>query len=751
MTQVLEMDADCYHYYSCLWRKCQQKKHKTWDGDGVVQVHSKSVLLFDSDGREIGKCTLRLQSDCIHPWTEGQSLTLGNKEIEISGVVSRDHFQSGRCFISGSMPASTSSTVKSTFAKPFRVPLKSTTSALNSLPSATSSAAAVVKPCPRHRVDAEGAVVMTRPPPNHRTRFNTRKLPIVDVVIDPILSRHLRPHQQEGVKFLYDAVMGFSSGSSGNTALNMGAILADEMGLGKTVQTIALIWTLLKQSPYFGAVPVVRRVLIVCPATLVEYWFKEFKKWLGDERVKVFCIPHGGQGVAESLAEFKKGSRIYPVLIINYERVRTVCASLKSMEFDLMVCDEGHRLKDSNIKTSQSLSSLGCSRRLILSGTPIQNDLSEFFAMADFCNPGLLGTLAVFKRVYEEPIMRGRLPLATRQDKDIGEARQAELSRLTASFMLRRTAEVNRKYLPVKHEVVLFCRMTDLQARLYAACLEVPAIACLKTKSGGQKFDIGAHFAVIHAMRKIVNSCSLINCVGDEDLLESLNGICQAAIKQGSKQVSLADNGYEFLVEASAKLSLLDTLLQSIWKLAPTDKVVIVSNFTQTLDVIENMFRCKKHAIFRLDGSTPTNKRMNMVDRFNKHPESPNVFLLSTKSGGVGLTLTGANRIILFDPDWNPAHDAQAMARVWRDGQLKEVVIYRLLTTGSIDEKIFQRGICKQALSDNFIDDKGDVSDSFTPSELRNLFTLHETRCYTHVLLKCACAGRMTDEIMEEE
>ncbi|KAJ3047248.1 DNA repair and recombination protein rad54b, partial [Rhizophlyctis rosea] len=193
------------------------------------------------------------------------------------------------------------------------------------------------------------------------------------------------------------------------------------------------------------------------------------------------------------------------------------------------------------------------------------------------------------------------------------------------------------------------------------------------------------------------------------------------------------------LCASSGKISLLMDLLAEV-KAATQEKIVVVSNWTQTLDVIEKLCTEKEYSYLRLDGSTPVQKRQEYVDQFNSSNRHF-LFLLSSKAGGVGLNLVGASRLVLFDIDWNPALDQQAMARVWRDGQRKEVKIYRFLTTGTIEEKIYQRQITKIGLSDALMDDKDAAAvNSFTASELRDLFTLDErTACLTHELLRCRC------------
>lgn len=173
------------------------------------------------------------------------------------------------------------------------------------------------------------------------------------------------------------------------------------------------------------------------------------------------------------------------------------------------------------------------------------------------------------------------------------------------------------------------------------------------------------------------------------------------------------------------------------------EKIVLVSNYTSTLDLLQTLLSSRGLSFLRLDGKTPSGRRQELVDKFNRtDSKTAFAFLLSAKSGGAGINLIGASRLVLFDLDWNPATDAQAMARIHRDGQKKQVKIYRMLTTGCFDEKIYQRQLTKTGLADSVMDQKSTVG-SFTMDELRDLFTLDtETECQTHDLLACTCEGK---------
>jgi DNA repair and recombination protein RAD54B len=677
--------------------------------------------LQDVSGASLGRTALD------SPLLPGSTLSISGKEIEIDSVLPRDDFMKGRPFLptkvqapiaqeNGNKPVLPKVSRQLTVVarkvgqaappvpiKQFKTPLLSGTV----LPKKDDR-----EPTPRHDPHQKGAVVMKRPTsvPKHKQ--------IVDVVVDPNLGRHLREHQKEGVKFMYECVMGMRPFDG------QGAILADEMGLGKTLQTIALLWTLLKQNPIYEAQPVIKKALIVCPVTLIKNWRKEFRKWLGNERIGVLLV----DDKKVNLRDFTMG-RSYSVMIIGYEKLRTVQQELmEGSGIDLVVADEGHRLKTAQNKSAQAIKALNTPRRIILSGTPIQNDLSEFFVMVDFVNPGLLGVYNTFRREFENPIIKSRQPGAAKKDIEKGLARSEELASLTKLFILRRTAEILSKYLPPKAEYVLFCRPTTAQVNVYRAVLESPAFSNVLGSTE-------ASLQLITLLKKVCNSPTLL--ASRKDGGESSNRSINTLISNIDPTIIRSNP-----VASSGKMRVLDRMLRTL-KETTEEKIVLVSNYTSTLDILQNLLTARGLNFLRLDGSTPNAKRQDLVDTFNTASSSKCfAFLLSAKSGGAGLNLIGASRLVLFEVDWNPSTDLQAMARIHRDGQRRDVKIYRLLTTGGLDEKIYQRQLTKQGLADSVMDNKATAS-SFTQSELRDLFSLDaESSCQTHDLLGCECRGR---------
>ncbi|XP_021617337.1 protein CHROMATIN REMODELING 25 isoform X2 [Manihot esculenta] len=480
------------------------------------------------------------------------------------------------------------------------------------------------------------------------------------IVVDPLLVQFLRPHQREGVQFMFECVSGLHSAANIN-----GCILADDMGLGKTLQSITLLYTLLGQG--FDGKPMVKKAIIVTPTSLVSNWEAEIKKWVG-ERVKLIALCENSRDdVVSGLDSFTGPRSTLQVLIVSYETFRMHSSKFSHSEScDLLICDEAHRLKNDQTLTNRALAALSCKRRILLSGTPMQNDLEEFFAMVNFTNPGILGDAMYFRRHYETPIISGREPTATEEEKRLGVERAGELSAKVNQFILRRTNALLSNHLPPKIIEVVCCKLTPLQSELYN------------------------HF--IHSKN------------------------VKRAINEDTKQ---------------SKILAYITALKKL------------CNHPKTLDLFAQLCRERRYPYVRLDGTTSIGKRQKLVNRFNDPAKDEFVFLLSSKAGGCGLNLIGGNRLVLFDPDWNPANDKQAAARVWRDGQKKRVYIYRFLSTGTIEEKVYQRQMSKEGLQKVIQHEQNDslVSQGnfLSTEDLRDLFSFHENvRSEIHENMDCA-------------
>lgn len=418
-------------------------------------------------------------------------------------------------------------------------------------------------------------------------------------------------------------------------------------------------------------------------------------------------------------------------------------------EIGLVICDEGHRLKNQDNQTYLALNAINSKRRVLLSGTPIQNDLLEYFSLVQFVCPGLLGNSNEFRKRFENPILKGRDADATDDDHKRGQERLEELIALVNRCMIRRTSTILSKYLPVKIEQIVCCELTPIQKQIYEAFIKSKEVArAVNAESTGSKKGGGnASLVAITFLKKLCNSPQLAYDMIKENAREQKGGVSSGLewLFQYFPEEFATNNSRSVFPGYSGKMKILDMLLAYIKK-DTNDKVVLVSNYTQTLDLFERLCRTRNYNYVRLDGTMTIKKRGSVVENFNNPNSSDFIFMLSSKAGGCGLNLIGANRLVMYDPDWNPANDGQAMARVWRDGQRKQCFIYRLLSTGTIEEKIFQRQTHKKALSSCVVDNEEDVERHFSLSDLKELFRLEEkTLSDTHDKLNCKICeqGRM--------
>ncbi|CAL7942975.1 unnamed protein product [Xylocopa violacea] len=674
--------------------KRSNRKHKKWDDDGTLEVTGKCAVLKDTEGSTIHKTTVN--PDAL---VEGFRMCINNKEIEIIDKVTFESVANNSVQQSISEPPTKK--LKTSNANTY-VPLRSLHKDL--------------------KLNCHPLIMPSINTLKEWTNSDTSEKE-KEVSVDACLVNVLRPHQRHGIVFLYECIMGLKIPNY------FGAILADEMGLGKTLQCIAIIWTLLKKGPYGH--PTIKTVLIVTPSSLCNNWNKEFKHWLGFHRISPYVVD-----IKNKPKDFKKQIR-NSVMIISYDILIRCQEQIEQTIFDLIVCDEGHRLKNNNIKAAKILNGMNCKRRILLTGTPIQNDLQEFFALIDFVNPGILGSNSEFKSYYENPIVASQCPNATHDVVSLGIERANELHNKTKCFVLRRTQETINKYLPSKHELIIFCRLSNEQENLYSR------ITDLWFENSVQSNGSIPHLTIITALKKICNHPELFYN-DNNDLLH--NDLKRSNKTSGIKNIT--QHAY------CGKISIVQTLMRNLKK--TNEKLVLVSYYTKALDLLENVCNTEGLQFLRLDGSTTSSTRSKIVEQFNSKTDNHKVFLLSAKAGGVGLNLPGASRLILFDSDWNPASDSQAMARIWRDGQKKDVYVLRLLTTGTIEEKIFQRQISKAGLSESVVDSNCMASLKLSMSELKDLFTLTtNTNCLTHDLMKCSCHGyekveETSDDLQQE-
>ncbi len=730
-------------YYATMYTKDTRKKRKVWHDGIIILIAGKKCYLQDMTGKDIRRTSTGFQR-----FSGSEEISIGPYDVEIVSKIKSDEYTSGRIF----MNSIGQSTLSGNNSKSSSISTSMSSSSVKKIfkfPGGTSSNPKKTK-VPKdykalHDPNAPKALILDHGIPNK----------CCPIVVAPFLCDWLRPHQRDGVQFLFNCVTG-KANFNGN-----GCILADEMGLGKTLQSIALVWTLLKQGPKGPSNSYCKRVLIVTPSSLVENWGQEFKKWLNVARCNPLVINKAGKEAEILINDFTNGSsKVRPVLIVSYEMTCKYINIIRQANVGLVICDEAHRLKNSKgNKTINALKSIRTTRRILLTGTPVQNKLEEFFAMADYCNPSILQDLVTFKRIYQQPIEHGRDKRADSEAKRLGAERSKQLAKFTQEFVLRRSSDLLKKFLPPKTNITIFCSLSPLQYELYTHITNSQKVRRYSFgggRSGPMAMSEGP-LVIIQDLVKLCNHPDLL-----KDRFESVPEDNEAADRRKYSNCNDASKSYfigttEIVnkhkkdLYLSGKFYVLTKLLNAFRQSPSRDRVVLVSQFTKTLEIMSRLCSYNNWPHVRLDGSTKQSERQNMVNHFNAPHSESFVFLLSARAGGAGLNLIGANRLILFDPSWNPAIDQQAMARIWRDGQEKDVFIYRLLSTGTVEEKIFQRQILKQEFASVLKNSNSNSKESlqqrqqktsvearhFSPGELKQLFLPPtNTKCQTYDLIQ---------------
>jgi len=394
---------------------------------------------------------------------------------------------------------------------------------------------------------------------------------------------------------------------------------------------------------------------------------------------------------------------------------------------DLVICDEGHRIKNSHASISQALKQIKTRRRVVLTGYPLQNNLMEYWCMVDFVRPNFLGNKTEFSNMFERPIQNGQCIDSTPKDVRLMKHRAHVLHEQLKGFVQRRGHVVLKDSLPKKTEHVLFVRLTDIQRKLYRRFMEeLISNRCVSNplKAFAVCCKIWNHPDVLYNFLKKKEEVdfdfdpeeimALKGKTGKEE--DEMNSI----LVEGKKEEINYDwaqgmlNGYTTEKEShSHKLQIFIGILEEA--VACDDRLLLFSQSLCTLNLIESFLQKKtlpnsqEHwrpgsNYFRLDGSTSALERERLVNTFNSD-SSVKLFLVSTRAGSLGINLVGANRVVIFDASWNPCHDTQAVCRVYRYGQTKETHVYRLVTDNSLEKKIYDRQVNKQGMSDRIVDE----------------------------------------------
>lgn len=475
----------------------------------------------------------------------------------------------------------------------------------------------------------------------------------------------LRPYQKQGVAWIrFLRANGF------------GGVLADEMGLGKTVQMLAHLATTRRESPSRTLKP----SLVVCPSSLVFNWAAEAQKFTPNLRV----LPLQG---ADRKSQFPRIPES-DLVITSYALLRRDYDAYRAIDFDTVVLDEAQHIKNRETQNAQAVKAIRCAHRLVLTGTPIENSVLDLWSIFDFLMPGYLGQAKDFRERYETPIVRER-----------NVAAQDRLARRVRPFILRRLKREVAADLPRKIEQVSFCELTEEQRALYEQILEAGRREVLNLSGDGKQAQ--SRMAVLTALLRLRQVCC------DPRLLK-----LEAAAPGDSPAPGPGAS------VPSGKVEMFGELLEEV--LDGNHRVLVFSQFTSMLQLLKERLERESIEYCYLDGSTPD--RRAVVERFQRDGRVP-VFLISLKAGGVGLNLTGADTVIHFDPWWNPAVEAQATDRAHRIGQRNVVTSYKLITRGTVEEKILELQNRKKALFDGMLGGEEQLTGSLSWQEMQELLS----------------------------
>lgn len=503
-----------------------------------------------------------------------------------------------------------------------------------------------------------------------------------DKIEDVDLPRSLRPgitfrsYQKLGFNWL---VLLYRFGLNG--------ILADDMGLGKTLQTLAILQWAKEQIQ--GKLP----SLIVCPTSVVNNWQSEAEKFFINCPVILYTGANRGAERRRILRRLQRSPNglAGSLVVTSYDIARRDHKALKQIPWLYVVVDEGHNIKNPDAKRTRAIKAIQGQHKLALTGTPIQNKLEELWSLFDFAMPGFLGTRRGFRDKY------GRYDQI---EWDAVRQGPGNLKDRIRPFIMRRLKESVAKDLPPKILVDQKVQLSPLQVDLYKRVLASADYRWIMEEIEAK----GVQRSKVLILK----------------IYTTLRSICNhPALAKAEHQ------GATINYEDSGKLDCLKELMEEI--VDGEHRTLLFSQSTQMLDIIQNFFRQWQFSFIRLDGKTPPALRPDLVREFNGNP-AIQCFLISTKAGGTGLNLTGADTVIFYDHDWNPANDSQAQDRAYRIGQTKPVTVYRLISQGTIEEKILQRQELKQTLADEIIGAEEEGFKDLGKAELLSLFSLDEGR-----------------------
>uniref|UniRef100_A0A8C9TWL8 B-TFIID TATA-box binding protein associated factor 1 n=1 Tax=Scleropages formosus TaxID=113540 RepID=A0A8C9TWL8_SCLFO len=539
------------------------------------------------------------------------------------------------------------------------------------------------------------------------------------------IKAELRKYQQDGVNWL-----------SFLNKYKLHGILCDDMGLGKTLQSICI----LAGDHYFRAQEYAKTKaadccplpsLVVCPPTLTGHWVDEVGKFCTRE----YLNPLHYTGPPTERARLQHQVKKHNLVVASYDVVRNDIDFFRNIKFNYCILDEGHVIKNGKTKLSKAIKQLSANFRVILSGTPIQNNVLELWSLFDFLMPGFLGTERQFAARYGKPILASRDARSSSREQEAGVLAMEALHRQVLPFLLRRMKEDVLQDLPPKIIQDYYCSLSPLQVQLYEdfakSRAKVNVEDTISSNMAPEEEDTpklkatGHVFQALQYLRKLCNHPALV--------LTPMH----PEYKRITEHLAAQNSSLRDIVHAP-KLSALKQLLLDCGlggtgssdvgteAVVAQHRVLIFCQLKSMLDIVEHDLlkpQLPSVTYLRLDGSVQAGQRHSIVSRFNNDP-SIDVLLLTTHVGGLGLNLTGADTVVFVEHDWNPMRDLQAMDRAHRIGQKRVVNVYRLITRGTLEEKIMGLQKFKMSIANTVISQENASLQSMGTEQLLNLFTL---------------------------
>ncbi|KAI1380655.1 P-loop containing nucleoside triphosphate hydrolase protein [Hypoxylon crocopeplum] len=529
-------------------------------------------------------------------------------------------------------------------------------------------------------------------------------------IIPASIAQYLRDYQIDGVKFLHHLFV-----------YQKGGILGDDMGLGKTVQVAAFLTAMFGKTGDRRDAKRMRkfrrakddwypRALIICPGSLIQNWKNELDRWGWWEA----DLYHGAS--KNDVLGTARAGRL-EIMITTYTTYKNNRDQVNRVPWDVVVADECHLIKDIAAEVTKAMNQVNALCRIGLTGTAIQNKYEELWALLNWTNPGQFGTLAEWKNTICKPLTIGQSHDATLHQLSEGRKTAKKLRyNLLPRFFLRRMKSLIADQLPKKSDRVVFCPLSDLQREAYENILDSELVdfvrsaydlctcgskgkrgwCCFKSNADGETWK-ALVFPIIISLQKLSNHFNLLvpqtSDIPDKHRRELR--FLQAAMPDTWKEHYTGRDSLLNLAnpEYCGKWKVLKKLLK-FWH-SSGDKVLVFSHSVRLLKILQHLFNNTSYTFSYLDGSLTYEDRQQVVDDFNSDPNQF-VFLISTKAGGVGLNITSANKVVIMDPHWNPSYDLQAQDRAYRIGQVRDVDVYRLISTGTIEEITYARQIYKQ-------------------------------------------------------